>query len=324
MRDRRTRLTAQVLGVSVAALDMKRSVQRIAAELRARRKGYVCMAGVHGIMEAHRNPDIAAMFAGARITLPDGMPTVWVGRWQGHKNMQRVAGPDLMLEVFRSKEFARYTHFLYGGETGVAEQLREELRSRYPWARIVGTYTPPFRELNSEEEQDLVTRVHKLKPNIIWVGISTPKQERFMQRYLPMLDTTLMFGVGAAYDFHTGRIKDAPQWVKTIGMQWLHRLLQDPRHLWKRYLRNNPAFLWHISMQLSGLKTYALSPNNSLSGKEISTILPLDRRNSHGIRRCKRCIFDAQHRARCYEFPAKREKISGICISLNLNILHHV
>jgi N-acetylglucosaminyldiphosphoundecaprenol N-acetyl-beta-D-mannosaminyltransferase len=234
------------------------------------------MAGVHGIMEAQRNPELAAIFEGSSFTFPDGTPTVWVGRLQGHKQMQRVAGPDLMLEVFRRKEFARYTHFLYGGEAGVAEQLQERLTSQYPWVRIVGTCTPPFRELNSEEEQNLVARMRKLKPDIIWVGISTPKQERFMHRYLPVLNTTLMFGVGAAYDFHTGRLKDAPQWVKTIGMQWFHRLLQDPRRLWKRYLRNNPAFLWHIGMQLCGVKSYLPQPYEHLSPEiDFPELLPL-------------------------------------------------
>jgi len=250
------RPAARLLGISVEALNMELTLERITRELEAGRKGYVCMAGVHGIMEAHRDPELAAIYAGSTITVPDGTPTVWVGRWQGHKKMQRVAGPDLMLEVFRRKQFAGYTHFLYGGEEHVAEQLREKLTRRFPWARIVGTYTPPFRDLNAEEEQALIARIRELKPDIIWVGISTPKQERFMQRYLSLLDTTLMFGVGAAYDFHTGRIHDAPQWVKTIGMQWMHRLLQDPRRLWKRYLRNNPAFLWHIALQLSGLRYY--------------------------------------------------------------------
>jgi N-acetylglucosaminyldiphosphoundecaprenol N-acetyl-beta-D-mannosaminyltransferase len=275
----------QVLSVSVAALDMERAIRCIAAELRAHRKGYICMAGVHGIMEAQRNPDLAAIFEASSFTFPDGMPTVWVGRLQGHKKMQRVAGPDLMLEVFRRKEFARYTHFLYGGEAGVAEQLRETLVLRYPWVRIVGTCTPPFRELNSEEEQNLVARMRKLKPDIIWVGISTPKQERFMHHYLPVLNTTLMFGVGAAYDFHTGRLKDAPQWIKTIGMQWCHRLLQDPRRLWKRYLRNNPAFLWHIGMQLCGMKTYALQPLEGLTEeRELHEILPLRLRMVSGTK----------------------------------------
>jgi N-acetylglucosaminyldiphosphoundecaprenol N-acetyl-beta-D-mannosaminyltransferase len=247
---------ARLLGISVEALDMERTLSRIAGELEARRKGYICMANVHGIMEAHGDAELAAIYAGSSITVPDGTPTVWVGRLQGHKAMQRVAGPDLMLEVFRRKEFSGCTHFLYGGEEHVAEQLRERFTRRFPWARIVGTYTPPFRDLNAEEEESLIARVRELKPDIIWVGISTPRQERFMQRYLHRLDTTLMFGVGAAYDFHTGRIQDAPQWIKTIGMQWLHRLLQDPGRLWMRYFRSNPAFLWHIALQLSGLRQY--------------------------------------------------------------------
>jgi N-acetylglucosaminyldiphosphoundecaprenol N-acetyl-beta-D-mannosaminyltransferase len=257
MKRFKRRPAAKLLGISVEALDMERTLSRIANELAARRKGYICMAGVHGIMEAQRDAELAGIYASSSITVPDGTPTVWVGRWQGHKWMQRVAGPDLMREVFRRKEFAGCTHFLYGGEEHVAEQLRERFTRHYPWARIVGTYTPPFRDLNAAEEESLIARVRELKPDIIWVGISTPKQERFMHRYLHRLDTTLMFGVGAAYDFHTGRIQDAPQWVKTIGMQWLHRLLQDPRRLWKRYLRNNPAFLWHIALQLSGLREYS-------------------------------------------------------------------
>lgn len=249
--------SAQVLDIDVAALRMEEAISMIQDELWMHRKGYICMAAVHGIMAAHRDPQVAAFFAQSRITLPDGAPTVWVGRWQGHKQMQRIAGPDLMLEIFRRKEFSRYTHFLYGGEPGVADLLRERLMFRYPWARVVGTYTPPFRDLDADEEQAFIARVRKLRPDIIWVGISSPRQERFMHRYLPALETTLMFGVGAAFDFHTGRLKDSPQWVKTVGMQWFHRFLQQPRRLWKRYLRNNPAFLWHIAVQLSGLRNYA-------------------------------------------------------------------
>ncbi len=267
MKRSKQRPAAKLLGISVEALDMELALSRVARELEARRKGYICMAGVHGIMEAFRDSELAAIYAGSSITAPDGTPTVWVGRLQGHKAMQRVAGPDLMLEVFRRKQFAGCTHFLYGGEEHVAEQLRERFTRLYPWARIVGTYTPPFRDLNAEEEESLIARIRQLKPDIIWVGISTPRQERFMHRYLHLLDTTLMFGVGAAYDFHTGRIQDAPQWIKTIGMQWLHRLLQDPHRLWKRYLRNNPAFLWHIALQLSGLRHY---PSTTLEYLPVS------------------------------------------------------
>lgn len=247
---------ANVLGVRVNALDMERTLARIKEALVARAKGYVCMAGVHGIMEAQRNPGVECAYAGAMMTLPDGRPTVWVGRWQGHDGMRQVTGPDLMLEVFRRKEFAEYSHFLYGGKPGIAEELAEKLTGRFPWARIAGTYTPPFRDLSIAEAGDLIKRIRYLKPDIIWVGISTPRQELFMRNYLPLLETTLMFGVGAAFDFHTGRIKDCSEWVKRAGLQWLHRLVQDPRPLWWRYLRNNPAFVWKIALQLAGMRTY--------------------------------------------------------------------
>ena len=145
---------------------------------------------------------------------------------------------------------------MYGGKPGIAAELQRELKLRFPLVQIVGTYTPPFRELTPREETELVSTISALRPDMVWVGISTPRQERFMQRMLPLLDTTLMFGVGAAFDFHTGRIQDCPDWVKRAGLQWLDRLMQDPKHLWRRYLRNNPAFLLHILLQLTGLRRY--------------------------------------------------------------------
>jgi N-acetylglucosaminyldiphosphoundecaprenol N-acetyl-beta-D-mannosaminyltransferase len=248
--------SAKVLGIPVDPLDMESALGRIAEELRARRKGYVCLIGVHGIMEAQRDAGLAQVYARATLMVPDGTPTVWIGHWQGFSNMQRVTGPDLMLEIFRRRDFAHFTHFLYGGKEGVAEDLRDRLVRKFPWVRIVGTHTPPYRDLTQDEEDSLAVRIRELKPDLIWVGISTPKQERFMMRFLPLLDSTLMFGVGAAFDFHTGRIKDAPPWVKSAGLQWLHRLIQDPRRLFWRYFRNNSSFLWHIMLQFAGLREY--------------------------------------------------------------------
>jgi N-acetylglucosaminyldiphosphoundecaprenol N-acetyl-beta-D-mannosaminyltransferase len=250
------RSNADVLGIEVEPLNMETALECVTRELSAQRKGYVCLIGVHGIMEAQRDPDLAQIYAQAAIKVPDGTPTMWVGQWQGFTQMERVAGPDLMLEIFKRKEFAALTHFLYGGKEGVAEELEQTLRRRFPSTRIVGTYTPPFRDLTREEEESLATNIRILQPDIIWVGISTPKQEHFMRGFLSLVDTSLMFGVGAAFDFHTGRIKDSPDWVKRAGLQWLHRLIQDPRRLLLRYLRNNPAFLWHIFMQLTGMRTY--------------------------------------------------------------------
>jgi N-acetylglucosaminyldiphosphoundecaprenol N-acetyl-beta-D-mannosaminyltransferase len=241
---------ADVLGVQIEALDMPRALARIHEALMTNRRGYVCMAGAHGIMEAQRSTAVRCAFRDSLMNLPDGMPTVWAGRSQGFTGMRRVAGPDVMLQVFSSRQFAKYSHFFYGGKPGVAEELASEMKRRFPWVRVSGTYTPPFRDLNDEEESELIGMVRRAKPSIIWVGISSPRQEMFMRRYLPRLDTCLMFGVGAAFDFHTGRIKDCSEWIKRAGLQWLHRLLQDPRHLLWRYARNNPAFLWRIAVQL--------------------------------------------------------------------------
>lgn len=253
------RPVVNVLGVEVDAIDMGAALHMIEGALKSAGKGYVCIAGVHGVMEARRSVRLAEAYAGSLLTVPDGVPLVWVGRNQGHRAMGRVAGPDLMLEIFARPEFAEATHFLYGGTEGVAEELAASLRVRFPHARIVGTGMPPFRELNAEEEDALVERISALKPDIIWMGISCPKQEMFMARYLPRLETKLMFGVGAAFDYHTGRIRDCAPWVKRAGLQWMHRLLQDPRRLWKRYLLNNSGFVYRMALEVFSGRFFAVA-----------------------------------------------------------------
>lgn len=260
MKATKFRPAARVLGVDVDAIDMQGALRRVETMLQGAGKGYVCVAGVHGIMEAERCPRMAEVYSGSEMTVPDGMPLVWVGRMQGHASMQRVTGPDLMLEIFRRKEFAEVTHFLYGGDEGVAGELRDKLLKQFPSARIIGAETPPFRDLKPAEQEQLVEMMRDLKPDIVWVGISCPRQEEFMWRYLPLLETKIMFGVGAAFDYHTGRIRDCSDWIKRAGLQWLHRLLQDPRRLWRRYLRNNPGFVWRIALQMTGLRRYPPAP----------------------------------------------------------------
>lgn len=241
---------ANVLNVRVDAIHMDGALQRVRQMLDKEHKGYICVAGVHGIMEAQACGNLASAYASADMTIPDGMPLVWVGHAQGHKDMQRVTGPDFMLELFTRPMFASTSHYLYGGEPGVAELLREALLRRSPQARIIGIRTPPFRDLTAAEHAQLIDEIRQLRPDIIWVGISCPKQELFMQNYLPLLDTKIMIGVGAAFDYHTGRIRDSADWVKRAGLQWLHRLIQDPRRLWRRYLRTNPPFIFCILRQL--------------------------------------------------------------------------
>jgi N-acetylglucosaminyldiphosphoundecaprenol N-acetyl-beta-D-mannosaminyltransferase len=257
---------ANVLGVGIDAVDMGQALERIAEKLASDRKGYICFTGVHGVMEAQRSHELKNILANASLVLPDGTPTVWVGRHQGNASMRRVFGPDLMLEILQREEFRNRTHFFCGGKAGIAQELRERLQERFPHVRIVGSYTPPFGPMSPAEEGEFLGMVRSMRPDIVWVGMSTPKQDRFMAQYLPLLDTCLMFGVGAAFDYHTGRISDCADWVKRCGLQWFHRLLQDPWHLWKRYLRNNPAFIWAIGLQLTGLRTYPIQSRfNKLS-----------------------------------------------------------
>jgi N-acetylglucosaminyldiphosphoundecaprenol N-acetyl-beta-D-mannosaminyltransferase len=251
----RPRTFAHVLGVKVDAVDMESSLERLDGHLQSGDKGYVCAVGVHGVMEALRDPSVMRAFARAALVVPDGTPLAWIGRAQGFKGMNAVPGPELMLRVFEDARFAHRTHYLYGGKPGVADELAETLRKQFPGAQIAGTYTPPFRELTAPEEAQLVREVNALGPDIVWVGISTPRQDLWMNRMLPRLRTKLMFGVGAAFDFNSGHIRNCPPWVKRAGLHWLHRLMQEPRRLWRRNLANMP-FLWHIALQLSRFRDY--------------------------------------------------------------------
>jgi N-acetylglucosaminyldiphosphoundecaprenol N-acetyl-beta-D-mannosaminyltransferase len=249
---------ANVLGVGVSAVNMDEAVQLSDRLLQENGRGYICVTGVHGVIEAQSDPMLRTILNSSFITTPDGMPTVWVGRFQGFNAMRRVYGPDYMIEICRISVERGYRHFLYGGKPGVAERLAKLLTARFPGLQVVGTFTPPFRSLTSEEEANLVGQVKEARPDVVWVGLSTPKQERFMAEYLGKLEVKLMVGVGAAFDIHTGEIKDAPDWLKRVGLQWLHRLVQDPRRLWRRYCVNNPRFIWNIGLQLLGLRRYSM------------------------------------------------------------------
>jgi N-acetylglucosaminyldiphosphoundecaprenol N-acetyl-beta-D-mannosaminyltransferase len=252
------RQRVNVLGVGVDAIDMPTAVRRISAAAAAGRAGYVCVTGVHGVMEAQRDPALRQILNSSLVTTPDGMPMVWLGRASGFRKMTRVYGPDLMLEVCRESVKSGATHFLYGGTDGVAEELADSLRQRFPGLQIVGTYTPPFRTLSESEERQLAERVEELHPDFMWIGLSTPKQERFMAKYAGRLAATVMLGVGAAFDMHSGRTKQAPRWMQRIGLEWLFRLLQEPRRLFKRYATNNPAFVVQVALQRLHLRQYTL------------------------------------------------------------------
>lgn len=239
-----------VLGVKVSAIDLKRAVSLVDAAISGGRSGYVCVTGVHGVMEAQKDAVLRQILNNALINAPDGMPMSWVGWLSGFSAMDRVYGPEFMLAVCELSVKRGYRHFLLGGKPGVAEALKRALLAKFAGLNVVGTYTPPFRALTYSEEEELFDLARKAKPDIIWVGMSTPKQEKFMAKYETQLGAPLMAGVGAAFDIHAGLVEDAPHWVKRSGLQWLHRLAQEPRRLAPRYLENNPKFLLRISGQL--------------------------------------------------------------------------
>ena len=245
---------ANVLGVGVHAIDMATAVRESERLVASGGKGYVCVTGVHGVMESRSDPAMRDILNGAFLCVPDGMPMVWVGRLQGQRQMARVYGPDYMIQMCRRSLLTGYRHFFFGGAAGVAGRMRARLVERMPWLKVVGTYTPPYGPLSGEQEEELVRAVAEARPDIVWVGLSTPKQERFMAQYYERLAVKLMVGVGAAFDLHAGLRSDAPAWMKGCGLQWLHRLGQEPKRLGPRYWKHNPRFVWEICRQFAGGK----------------------------------------------------------------------
>ncbi len=247
-----------ILGVGVSVLTMESVLQKIEAFLERGDHGYICVTGAQGIIEAQDDQSYRNILNSAFLTTPDGMPTVWLGKYHGYRDIGRVYGPRLMLGLCHNSVAKGYRHFLYGGRPGIAEKLKAELIHRYPGLQIAGTYTPPFRPLTPEEEADLFSQVQASGANVLWCGLGTPKQERFMAGYLDRLPVQLMIGVGAAFDILSGTTREAPEWVLRTGLTSIFRVCQEPRRLWKRYLLNNPRFMWLTFLQLSGIRRFEL------------------------------------------------------------------
>jgi N-acetylglucosaminyldiphosphoundecaprenol N-acetyl-beta-D-mannosaminyltransferase len=248
-----------VLGVGVSAVSMQQALDTIAGWVDTREPHYVCVSGVHGVMESHRDEGLRRIHNAAGLVTPDGMPLAWLGRAFGGAHVERVYGPDLMLECCDAFAARGYRHFFYGGAAGVPERLAARLRERIPSLQVAGCHSPPFRALTSEEDDALVRRINESAADVVWVGLSTPKQERWMHAHVARLTAPALIGVGAAFDFHAGLKRQAPRWIQRSGFEWLFRLVTEPRRLWRRYLRNNPEFVVRVLMQAAGLRTYDLS-----------------------------------------------------------------
>lgn len=260
MSAKRGHATVNVLGVEVSAINMPLALAILDGWRSAGERKYVCVSGVHGIIESQRDAELRRIHNRAGMVTPDGMPLVWVGRYRGHQQMRRVYGPDLLLAACEHSLHQNYRHFFYGGGDGVAELLAGRLQNRFTGLQVAGTYSPPFRPLTPEEDQAIVDRINDSGADLVWVGLSTPKQERWMAEHVGKINATALIGVGAAFDFHAGLKPQAPLWMQQNGLEWLFRLLTEPRRLWKRYLVNNPLFVGKIMLQLSGLRHYPSDP----------------------------------------------------------------
>jgi N-acetylglucosaminyldiphosphoundecaprenol N-acetyl-beta-D-mannosaminyltransferase len=239
-----------VLGVPVSAITMAQALEAIDTWIACRTPQYICVTGVHGVMESGRDESLRAIHARAGLVTPDGMPLVWLARHAGQPQVERVYGPDLMLAVCSASVPCGWRHFFYGGSPGVAGRMASRLQSRFPGLQIAGEYAPPFHELSTLEDKAIVERINATTPDLVWVGLSTPKQERWMAAHVGRLTAPVLIGVGAAFDFHAGVKRQAPRWMQRSGLEWSFRLMTEPRRLWKRYLVNNPQFVWRISQQL--------------------------------------------------------------------------
>ena len=242
--------TRDILGVPVAMVDYDRAIGVMDGLIDRRERGYVCVAPVHSLMVAQDDAEMLAALRGATMVVADGMPVVWAANLLGERLEDRVYGPELMLRHCRHSAERGHRVWLYGGrDQGSLVQLALSLRRHHPGIQVVGGYSPPFRTLRADEEEAIARQINEARPDVLWVGIGVPKQEKWMARMRERLDVPVMCGVGAAFDFHSGRIPMAPRWMQSHGLEWVYRITREPRRLLPRYLYYNPRFVMSFARQ---------------------------------------------------------------------------
>jgi N-acetylglucosaminyldiphosphoundecaprenol N-acetyl-beta-D-mannosaminyltransferase len=243
-----------ILGVSISSVNMNEALNTIESWIKGGQTQYVCVTPAHSVMDCLHNPELTKIINSSGLTTPDGMSIVWMLRLYGHKNVTRVYGPDLMLALSKLSSEKGYRQFFYGGAEGVAEELARELGSRYPGLSVVGTYTPPFRPLTPEEDHKVIELINSSEADIVWVGISSPKQEYWMASHVGKINAPVLIGVGAAFDFLSGRKRQAPYWMQRNGLEWLFRFISEPKRLWRRYIQY-PRFVLLVLAQYIHMKS---------------------------------------------------------------------
>jgi len=247
---------SNILGVGISAINMAIALETIDQWIAERDPHYVCVFPVHSVMECQKDPELRRIANASGLTTPDGMPLVWLSRLHGYRQVSRVYGPDLMLALCAASVERGYRHFFYGGANGVAEKLTAVLERQYPGLRVAGIYAPPFRPLTCEEDERIIEMINASDGDIVWVGLGTPKQDHWMASHVGRISAPVLIGVGAAFDFLSGLKRQAPRWMQRCGLEWLFRLLTEPRRLWYRYLVYNPLFVALVLLQSLRLRRY--------------------------------------------------------------------
>ncbi len=235
-----------LLGVKVSEVTIPLAVDIIDGWIRSHRKVYVCVAPVSTLVDCQKNDDYKNIVNRAGMVTPDGMPVVWLGKASGSRVIERTYGPDLMLALTQAGQTKKYRHFFYGGQPETMDLLGKKLKAKFPDVNIVGKYSPVFVPYAQQESREIIDLINKIKPDILWVGLGSPKQDFWMSLHRSLLEVPVMIGVGAAFDFISGVKPQAPLWMQKSSLEWVFRLLSEPRRLWKRYLVGNVRFLYYV------------------------------------------------------------------------------
>lgn len=238
----------------VNATRMEETLRIIEAWIARRESRYVCVSGMHGVIECQHDERLREIHNAAGLVTTDGMSLVWLCKLKGHRAVERVYGPDLMLALCQRSPARGFRHYFYGASPAVLEALTARVTGGCPGLQVVGAHAPPFRPLSPAEDADNVRRILEARPDVVWVGLGTPKQEHWMAAHVGQLGGVVVIGVGAAFDFLSGMKRQAPRWMQRNGLEWLFRLLTEPRRLWRRYLFNIPLFAWYLALDAVGLR----------------------------------------------------------------------
>jgi len=261
-----------IAGINFDLIDTQSILQTICRWRNNGHRGYISLINPHYVMLCHRDAAMKAAVQGSSLTLPDGIGIVLGAMLLSQSHGGRLAGPEVMLSLCDEGRRCGLTHYFYGGAAGVPEGIVEKLRSRYVGLQVAGVYSPPFRELTEDEDRAITAKINEAKPDIVWVGLGTAKQEKWMASHEGKIAATAMIGVGAAFDFHSGNKAWCPQLLRRIGLEWAHRLLCEPRRLWRRNI-DNPLFLGVVACQILKTMTHRAKP------KELPSLRKRDEQN---------------------------------------------